>query len=120
MLIGQSREHLIIHAVILITVIQFIGRYCFINKLPIFFEIFCIGDTPFSEPETIILGQLMQNLKPKMYVNLHTYSQVILTPWGYTSRKPPTYPEIVSLLNLKLIYNFYFELIYNIFLKFYM
>lgn len=58
------------------------------------------GDIPFSEPESLILAQLMEQLKPKMYINIHTYSQLILTPWGYTSRKPPTYTEIMRVANI--------------------
>lgn len=29
-----------------------------------------------------------------LYLSLHSYSQMILIPWGYTHRRPPKYGEM--------------------------
>ncbi|XP_042903711.1 carboxypeptidase B [Parasteatoda tepidariorum] len=54
------------------------------------------GSKPFSEPEVKAVSDFMTcNLKDRiaMFVDFHSYSQRWLTPWGYTSKLPPTYPE---------------------------
>jgi carboxypeptidase T len=48
------------------------------------------GGGPFSEPETQILRDLALSL-PRLaaQVDLHSYGQLILAPWGYTIDLPP-------------------------------
>lgn len=29
-----------------------------------------------------------------MYLSFHSYSQLVLTPWGYTDDLPPAYPDL--------------------------
>ncbi len=45
------------------------------------------GDAPFSEPETQVLRDFI-NANPNIeaYCDVHSYSQLILWPWGYTSQ----------------------------------
>lgn len=48
------------------------------------------GAAPFSEPETQIVRDLARSL-PRLaaQVDLHSYGQLILAPWGYTGTLPP-------------------------------
>ncbi len=48
------------------------------------------GTAPFSEPETQVMRDYMAaepNLRAS--IDFHSYSQLILSPWGYTSELPP-------------------------------
>ncbi|MCS7273667.1 MAG: M14 family metallocarboxypeptidase [Fimbriimonadales bacterium] len=50
------------------------------------------GPAPFSEPETYFLSRWMLSLPAlRAHVDLHSYSQLILLPWGYTTQQPPFY-----------------------------
>jgi murein tripeptide amidase MpaA len=43
------------------------------------------GTAPFSEPETQALRDVFfNNPRVKAHIDIHSYSQLILTPWGYT------------------------------------
>lgn len=44
------------------------------------------GETAFSEPETIIMRNIMESVKNrcKFYLTLHAYGNYMLYPWGYT------------------------------------
>lgn len=66
------------------------------------------GTGPFSEPETqrfrdFVLGNAaavppippLPNLKA--YVDIHSYSQLVMSPWGYTSATPPRIGELTPL-----------------------
>lgn len=57
------------------------------------------GMKPFSEPETRALSRFIFRNKENiaMYISLHSYSQMWLLPWGYTSTKPDDFSELVSL-----------------------
>ncbi|XP_065568802.1 carboxypeptidase A1-like [Artemia franciscana] len=59
------------------------------------------GDSPFSEVETAALRDVMlANLgQLKMYVSLHSYSQLFLLPWGYTTDLPDNYADQLSAAN---------------------
>jgi len=46
------------------------------------------GPSPFSEPETRAIQDLMRTHKFAAAVSYHNYGQLILYPWGYTSEKP--------------------------------
>jgi hypothetical protein len=41
------------------------------------------GTAPFSEPETAALATLMATMPPGMSMSAHTYSDLMLYPWGY-------------------------------------
>jgi murein tripeptide amidase MpaA len=48
------------------------------------------GDSPFSEPETLAIRDL-SNLSPRLVaaIDYHSYSQLVMSPWGYTATLPP-------------------------------
>lgn len=48
------------------------------------------GPFPFSEPETQAIRNYIQD-RPELvaHIDFHTYSQLILSPWGYTQGGPP-------------------------------
>ncbi|XP_060656003.1 carboxypeptidase B1-like [Drosophila nasuta] len=54
------------------------------------------GPKAFSEPETIVMRDLIQSLagRGKMYLTLHSYGQYILYPYGYTNALPVTWRDL--------------------------
>ncbi|XP_017766579.1 PREDICTED: carboxypeptidase B-like [Eufriesea mexicana] len=56
------------------------------------------GPRAFSEPETKAMADYIlankQNIR--MYLTLHSYSQMWLVPWGYTYSRPSDYWELAS------------------------
>ncbi|XP_043514779.1 carboxypeptidase A2-like isoform X2 [Frieseomelitta varia] len=56
------------------------------------------GPRAFSEPETKAMADYIlankQNIR--VYLTLHSYSQMWLVPWGYTYTKPLDYSELAS------------------------
>ncbi|GIK20313.1 MAG: hypothetical protein AMXMBFR77_24350 [Phycisphaerales bacterium] len=48
------------------------------------------GTAPFSEPETDVVRALAES-RPRLaaHVDLHSYGQLLLAPWGYTADLPP-------------------------------
>jgi len=56
------------------------------------------GPKPFSEPETKALSDfiLAHNATWKVYLTLHSYSQMWMAPYGYTRKKPDNYKSLVS------------------------
>ncbi len=48
------------------------------------------GPSAFSEPETAALRDfIIANPRIDAHIDFHTFSQLILSPWGYTSQLPP-------------------------------
>jgi len=48
------------------------------------------GPAPFSEPETTAMSQfVIDHPNVLMYVDVHSYSQLVLSAWGYTDEPPP-------------------------------
>ncbi len=47
------------------------------------------GPAPFSEPETQAYREKFNELEPAIGLDMHTYSNLILWPWGYTSDPTP-------------------------------
>ncbi len=43
------------------------------------------GPAPFSEPETKAVADFLKLQSPKALITYHSYSQLILYPWGYTN-----------------------------------
>lgn len=59
-----------------------------------------IGPTPFSEAETKIVRKVLEKYhdRIKLYVDLHSYGQMILYPWGWSEEvKTKNYEKIHSL-----------------------
>ena len=54
------------------------------------------GPAPFSEPETKAMSDYILSVKDRvvMYLSLHSYSQLFLTPWGWTRELPKDYPDM--------------------------
>ncbi|CAF0843976.1 unnamed protein product [Adineta ricciae] len=52
-------------------------------------DIYC-GSKPFSEIETLQVSKFISDHKDSIvhYINFHSYSQLWMTPWGYTTKKP--------------------------------
>lgn len=50
------------------------------------------GTAPFSEPETESVRDLVLSRNFRAVLTYHSYSQLILFPWGYTSDHCPHYP----------------------------
>ncbi len=57
------------------------------------------GPSAFSEPETRVLRDfIIANPRLKAHIDFHSYSQLILSPYGYTSTLPPD-NALFNLLN---------------------
>ncbi|XP_033334246.2 carboxypeptidase B [Megalopta genalis] len=56
------------------------------------------GPRAFSEPETQAMADYILANKEniRMYLTLHSYSQMWLVPWGYTYSKPSDYLELAN------------------------
>lgn len=60
------------------------------------------GTGPFSEPETRAISSYIFSLRERLllFLDMHSYSQRWLTPWGYTTELPPNYAEQVKLAEI--------------------
>lgn len=56
------------------------------------------GPKPLSEPETEALAKILSANKDRisMYISLHSYSQLILLPYGYARAYPDNYNEMMK------------------------
>lgn len=53
------------------------------------------GTAAFSEPETASVRDYVLTLPNiKAHIDIHTYSQLVLSPWGYTTASPPRSNEL--------------------------
>ncbi|XP_051859540.1 uncharacterized protein LOC117572446 [Drosophila albomicans] len=54
------------------------------------------GPSAFSEPETIVVRDLMHSLADRgiMYLTMHSYGNYLLYPWGWTSDLPDTVDQL--------------------------
>jgi len=61
------------------------------------FEMYA-GSKPFSEKESSALADYLVELKEDLvaYVTLHAFSQSWMTPWGYKSKKPKKYNDMID------------------------
>jgi hypothetical protein len=56
------------------------------------------GPAPFSEPETQVMRDVvLNNPRIRLAIDFHSYSQIILSPWGWTQTLPPDHPTFASL-----------------------
>jgi murein tripeptide amidase MpaA len=47
------------------------------------------GAAPFSEPETQAVRDFLRQHRPRSLISYHSYSQLVLYPWGYTNTPAP-------------------------------
>ena len=59
-----------------------------------------VGATPFSAPETSVVKNYMESI-PNLrgHLDIHSYSALVLGPWGYTNTQTLDHVEVVSLGN---------------------
>ena len=53
------------------------------------------GTKPFSEVEVKNVAEYLRKNRPAGYMDIHAYSQLWMTPWGYTRSKTRDYKELV-------------------------
>ncbi|OWK52962.1 Carboxypeptidase O [Lonchura striata] len=60
-------------------------------------DVFC-GSGPESEPETRAVAQFIQSKKSDVlcYLTIHSYGQLILTPYGFTTKPPSNNEELMQ------------------------
>ncbi|MDZ7332815.1 MAG: M14 family metallopeptidase [candidate division KSB1 bacterium] len=47
------------------------------------------GPAPFSEPETQAIRTFLEHQSPRALISYHSYSQLVLYPWGFTNQPAP-------------------------------
>jgi len=59
------------------------------------------GPRPWSEPETRALSQTIMSLKDELkgFISFHSFSQLWLTPWAYTTKYPEDHAELMAVAN---------------------
>ncbi|XP_001602586.2 carboxypeptidase A2-like [Nasonia vitripennis] len=57
------------------------------------------GPSPFSEPETRAMSNYIMNNKKtiRTYLTLHSYSQMLLVPWGFTRTRPADFQDLMNI-----------------------
>ena len=55
------------------------------------------GEYAFSEPETQAIRSLAENLSFSVAIDFHTYSNLVMWPWGYTTDLPPDNEDLVRI-----------------------
>jgi murein tripeptide amidase MpaA len=55
------------------------------------------GPSPFSEPETQAARDFLLAKRPKALISYHSFSQLVLYPWGYTNTPAPDQPRLHTL-----------------------
>jgi hypothetical protein len=55
------------------------------------------GPAAFSEPETQAVRDFLQQHQAKALISYHSYSQLVLYPWGYTNSPAPDAPLLQNL-----------------------
>ena len=55
------------------------------------------GRTPMSEREVQRVANFLQSQRQRLvgYLDIHSYSQILMFPWGYTKRRNKDYNELV-------------------------
>ena len=59
-----------------------------------------VGTSPFSATETLVVKNYMESI-PNLrgHLDIHSYSALVLGPWGYKNTQTPDHAEVVSLGN---------------------
>lgn len=61
------------------------------------------GSAAFSEPETAAVRDYALGIPSlKGHIDLHSYSQLVLAPWGYTTSAPPRLSEVAPLTSAQI------------------
>ncbi|MCJ2532675.1 MAG: hypothetical protein LN411_01985 [Candidatus Thermoplasmatota archaeon] len=55
------------------------------------------GEYPFSEPETQAVRDLVKNHSFTVAIDFHTYSNLVMWPWGYTTDLPPDSEDLARI-----------------------
>lgn len=56
------------------------------------------GTTGFSEPENAAIGLFLKNTpRTVAYIDFHAFSQLLMWPWAYTSKAPPSNQHLIAL-----------------------
>lgn len=60
-----------------------------------------MGPEPFSETETRTLSEYIASIHKQLvgYLSIHSYSQLLLIPYGYSNAHVENYEELVTSLN---------------------
>lgn len=77
------------------------------------------GSEPFSCPETRSLSQYITSISDKFYayISFHSYSQLLMFPYGHTTAHLENYDDLVRIGTLSKIRGFiFFNLIFDIYL----
>jgi hypothetical protein len=53
------------------------------------------GTGPFSAVETATLAETIENLNPTVYLSFHSYSQLLMVPFGHRYEKANNYYKLV-------------------------
>ncbi|UCE90824.1 MAG: hypothetical protein JSV90_05155 [Methanobacteriota archaeon] len=59
-------------------------------------SVYC-GEYPFSEPETEAIRDLALNRSFALAIDFHTYGDLVMWPWGYTTDLPPDNEDLVRI-----------------------
>ena len=56
------------------------------------------GSGPFSEAETRNVRDFVMPRRDQLkhFIDVHSYSQIVITPWGYTSEVPDDWDEVMG------------------------
>jgi murein tripeptide amidase MpaA len=62
------------------------------------------GAGPFSEPETVAMKGLIDAVAPRLraHLDMHSYAQKFLSPWGYTTEPEPPDLPLMNLLGQRM------------------
>jgi predicted deacylase len=48
-----------------------------------------VGPHPFSEPETVALRNVVEEVQPRVSLGFHSFGELLLYPWAFTTRPNP-------------------------------
>ncbi|XP_053326770.1 carboxypeptidase O-like isoform X2 [Spea bombifrons] len=77
---------------------NFDARWCSIGASHNCSSITYCGTGPASEPETRAVSELVKSIKSEIlcFLTIHSYSQLILLPYGYTKNAPTNHEEMMT------------------------
>lgn len=55
------------------------------------------GEHAFSEPESAALRDLIRRERPVVHIDFHSYSQLVLYPWGFSTKKAPDHEQLSTM-----------------------
>ena len=54
------------------------------------------GEYAFSEPESAAIRDLAKRERPKLAIDFHSYGQLVLYPWNYTSKRADDHDQLTA------------------------